>query len=217
MTLLLLAFVLEVFGLDFKMMGLLFDSGSQSFPLRHHWLTEGVIHTVGRQMIGATVLVIILTFIASLILPSPKSDRREWSFVLFSIVIATLTISILKATTGMQCAYELTIYGGSKPLNQFSNLWLGDGKCWPGGHVSGPLSLVAIFFGFRTKQPTLALLGLVGAVTMGMVFGIGQTLRGAHFPSHTIWTTLIIWMINLGLIKIFFPAPTTTLQAGVTQ
>lgn len=216
LTLLMVAIALEALDLDFKVMEMLFDNNSQSFPLRHHWFTEGVIHTMGRQMIGAIGLGIVLTFIASFTLPSLKSDRREWSFVLISIVISTLSISTLKATTGMNCAYDLSLYGGSEPLNQLSNLWLGDGQCWPGGHVSGPLSLIAVFFGFRTKQPYLAFTGLIFAVTMGIIFGLGQTLRGAHFPSHTIWTALIIWMINLGLMKIFFPVPTTPLQAGAT-
>tara|TARA_R110002072_G_scaffold64_13_gene469 strand:- start:6321 stop:7061 length:741 start_codon:yes stop_codon:yes gene_type:complete len=205
--LLLFLCVIEITDLDFKIMGLLYDSQSHSFPLRHDWFTEGVLHTLGRQLVGTIGVGIILTFIGAYILPSLKFARWEWSFVVVSIVISTLTVSVLKKTTGMHCAYDLSIYGGAQPLNQLSNLWSGSGQCWPGGHVSGPFSLLAIYFAFRAKQPTFALCALIVAVTLGMSFGVGQTLRGAHFPSHTVWTVLIVWVINLLLARVMLPAP----------
>ena len=204
-VLLLIICLIEVADLDFKTMGLLYDSQSHSFPLRHHWLTEEVLNTLGRQLIGTFGVAIILTFIGAYTLPSLKPVRWEWSFVVISIVISTLTVSTLKAATGMHCAYDLSIYGGTEPLNQLSNLWSGTGQCWPGGHVSGPFSLLAIYFAFRSKQPTFALCALVTAAVLGIGFGVGQTLRGAHFPSHTIWTVLIVWMINLALMRVMLP------------
>lgn len=205
---LLLICLLQGLDLDHKAMSIYYDSDSHSFPLRHHWLTEGVIHDLGRQLIGAIGVVIMIAFLGSFILPSLKPVRREWCFVVASIVISTLIISILKRYTGVYCAYDLLAYGGTEVGNKISNLWQGGGQCWPGGHVSGPLSLMAIYFGFRTKQPVLAIGSLVAALTLGTIFGIGQTLRGAHFPSHTIWTALIIWLVNLMLARVFFPALT---------
>jgi membrane-associated PAP2 superfamily phosphatase len=32
----------------------------------------------------------------------------------------------------------------------------------------------------------------------GLLFGLVQTLRGAHYPSHTLWTGWICWAVTLG-------------------
>ena len=34
---------------------------------------------------------------------------------------------------------------------------------------------------------------LLGVVLCGVVLGTTQTLRGAHYPSHTFWTGFICW------------------------
>ena len=46
----------------------------------------------------------------------------------------------------------------------------------------------------RATSPVARRLGwsmLWGSVLLGLVFGVAQTLRGAHYPSHTLWTALI--------------------------
>lgn len=34
---------------------------------------------------------------------------------------------------------------------------------------------------------------LRGALWGGLALGVTQTLRGAHFSSHTLWTALVCW------------------------
>ena len=198
--------LLEWLDLDHKIMAMVYDPAIHAFPLRHHWLTEGVIHTLGRQLIAVLGVTVLLAFASSLLLPALKSVRWEWGFVVLSIVVSTLCISTLKATTGVHCAYDLALYGGDQPANQLANLWLGGGACWPGGHVSGPLSLIAIYFAFFQKQRWLAVGGLALGLVLGLIFGIGQTLRGAHFPSHTLWSLLIVWLVNIILAKLLLPS-----------
>jgi membrane-associated PAP2 superfamily phosphatase len=217
LMLLLLILVLEIFDLDNRVMSLVFDASSQSFPLRHHWLTEGVIHTNGRRLITVFGGAIIIALIGSLYLPSLRSVRRQWIFITVSIAVSTVFVLTLKTTTGVYCAYDLLPYGGELPANQLANLWQGGGACWPGGHVSGPLGLIAIYFAFRDQRHGLAVVVLVTALLLGTIFGVGQTLRGAHFPSHTLWTLLFVWVLNTILANLLLShSPQSKSTPGAT-
>jgi membrane-associated PAP2 superfamily phosphatase len=33
-------------------------------------------------------------------------------------------------------------------------------------------------------------------VLLGIVYGLGQMLRGAHYPSHMLWTGWICWAVT---------------------
>jgi membrane-associated PAP2 superfamily phosphatase len=37
----------------------------------------------------------------------------------------------------------------------------------------------------------------VAVVALGIAYGIGQMLRGAHYPSHTMWTAWICWALTV--------------------
>jgi membrane-associated PAP2 superfamily phosphatase len=77
----------------------------------------------------------------------------------------------------------------------------GAGHCFPAGHASSALAFIALalpwlFSGqasLRRRGQWLLLLVLV----LGLVFGLAQTLRGAHYPSHTLWTIWICWTVAL--------------------
>jgi membrane-associated PAP2 superfamily phosphatase len=47
------------------------------------------------------------------------------------------------------------------------------------------------------SQRTTGLRILLVVVLLGGVLGLTQTLRGAHFPSHTLWTGFICWAVVL--------------------
>ena len=52
---------------------------------------------------------------------------------------------------------------------------------------------------------------------LGLLFGIGQQLRGAHFLSHDLWSLAICWTVSLVIFRLFWPAEATMpahLEAG---
>ena len=38
---------------------------------------------------------------------------------------------------------------------------------------------------------------------IALALGLTQTLRGAHFPSHTLWTALVCWGVALANHQVF--------------
>jgi membrane-associated PAP2 superfamily phosphatase len=61
------------------------------------------------------------------------------------------------------------------------------------------------------------LLLLWGVLAAGVLLGLTQTLRGAHFPSHTAWTAWLCWTAALVNRQVFawVRAPAGRRAAGV--
>jgi membrane-associated PAP2 superfamily phosphatase len=72
----------------------------------------------------------------------------------------------------------------------------GGGHCFPAGHAATGFAFVGGYFALRSHLPRLARRWLVGAIAVGLVLGLVQQLRGAHFMSHTLWTAWICWMVG---------------------
>ena len=49
--------------------------------------------------------------------------------------------------------------------------------------------------------PRSARVWLLGVVVLGTVYGLGQMLRGAHYPSHTMWTGWMCWAVTLAAAR----------------
>jgi len=56
-----------------------------------------------------------------------------------------------------------------------------------------------LYFFFLNAGPHLRWRGLAIGIAAGVVFGIAQQLRGAHFLSHDLWTAAICWTTAVGL------------------
>jgi membrane-associated PAP2 superfamily phosphatase len=48
----------------------------------------------------------------------------------------------------------------------------------------------------RATSPTAARRWLAGVWLCGIAFGLAQLLRGAHYPSHTMWTAWLCWTLS---------------------
>ena len=202
LTLALLALVLlwDASGLDLAVMRLW--GTEQGFALKHHPLLSRWLHTRGQQ--AAVVLYIFqLIMVWRPLGPWRRLQRRERAQALIAVTLSLVTISTLKHFSLTSCPWDLDIFGG--PAHHVSH-WAwgtpdgGGGQCFPGGHASSAFGFLAMTLPFlQSADPRLQRTGrrwLVFLVVMGLVFGLTQTLRGAHYPSHTLWTAWICWTVG---------------------
>jgi membrane-associated PAP2 superfamily phosphatase len=77
----------------------------------------------------------------------------------------------------------------------------GRGRCFPGGHASSAMAFLAVCLPWlssgMTAQRREGLRMLIVVFVLGVVLGSVQTLRGAHYPSHTLWTAMLCWGMAL--------------------
>lgn len=106
----------------------------------------------------------------------------------------------MKSWTHVDCPWDLLAYGGGRDFHALLAAVPADapvGRCFPAGHASAGYAWVALYFFFLPTRPQWRWRGLGTGVGAGLVFGISQQLRGAHFMSHDVWTLMICWLTAL--------------------
>jgi membrane-associated PAP2 superfamily phosphatase len=70
----------------------------------------------------------------------------------------------------------------------------GSGHCFPAGHAASGFSFAGGYFAFRRSDRGLARRWLAAALAAGLLLGLAQQWRGAHFMSHTLWSAAACWL-----------------------
>ncbi len=186
-------------GLDLSVMASL--GNAAGFSLRQQWWLETALHSAARQLaqvIFAGLWVMVWRPVG-VFRSYQRSERLE---VAVGVTVALLAISGLKRLSLTSCPWDLQSFGG---LATYVSHWQwgvrdgGSGGCFPGGHASSAFAYVAVVLpglarGPGSAQHRMAQRLLVAVVLAGLVLGGAQTLRGAHYPSHTLWTGWICWV-----------------------
>jgi len=188
-------------GLDLWVMTQL--GSSQGFALQHNWWLETVLHQGGRQLAWAVLAGLALMVWRPLggFRRLPRQMRTE---MLLGVLLALVLISTAKHFSLTSCPWDLQQFGG---VATYRSHWAwgvpdgGAGKCFPGGHASAALAFLAVplslLVALDAGQRRAGWLALAAVLLAGLVLGAAQTLRGAHYPSHTLWTGLLCWSAAL--------------------
>ncbi|MFG6443091.1 phosphatase PAP2 family protein [Roseateles sp. LKC17W] len=167
------------------------------FALREHWLTSGVLHQGGRALAWLMAGLLLLNVVRPVL---PRQTRRERVWWLVMTLLCVLLIPLLKRASTTSCPWDLAEFGG---LAQYVSHWRpgvldgGGGHCFPSGHASAAFVFFSGYFALRRAYPRAAIAWLCAVLLAGAVFGWGQMVRGAHYPSHTLWTAWICWAVAL--------------------
>lgn len=182
-------------GADLHVMAWL--GSPQGFALRDHWWLSAVLHDGARQVALCVFLGLLLMAVWPMgrVRRVPGLQRLE---IVTGITLSLLLINLVKRSSLTSCPWELQAFGGAA---SYVSHWAwgvadgGSGFCFPGGHASSALAFLALCLpGLACTQPpwqrrAWALTVLI--LITGAVLGGAQTLRGAHYPSHTAWTALL--------------------------
>ncbi len=197
-------------GLDLTVMVWL--GNAQGFPLRNNWWLQTVWHESARRT--ATLIYLVLWAMVWRPLGMFRHFERPVRLEMaLGVTVALLAVSTIKHYSLTSCPWDLQIFGGRA---SYVSHWQwgvtdgGGGKCFPGGHASSAFAYLALVLpglaalpGSKPRQTATRLLVVV--LLAGVVLGTVQTLRGAHFPSHTLWTAWICWVaagvLRLGLSR----------------
>ncbi len=169
------------------------------FVLHHNRLFILALHEIPRDLSMLAVVALLLGiawpwgFLKHLASP----DRVQLALsVLGGIALTTL----VKRASATSCPWDLLQFGGAVP---YVSHWAwgvsdgGPGHCFPAGHASAAFGFLAGWFVLRRALPKIATWWLPTALIAGLVLGVAQQLRGAHFMSHTFWTAWICWSFGL--------------------
>lgn len=174
-----------------------------------NWWVDFFLHTGGRWAVRFLVLTSACFWIASGIDPCLRATRRPAAYFAASVLLSVAVVGLLKTLTNVDCPWDLEVFGGRYPLIRlFADRpdELPQGRCFPAAHASSGYALMALYFVFRERSNLLAKLGLVSGAVTGLMFGLAQQSRGAHFISHDLWSAIITWLVALTVYTFGFEA-----------
>jgi len=184
-----------------------FDSAHAQWVGASSWTINELLHTGGRWAIRVLIALVVAFWIATWVEPKWRALRRPAAYFVVSAVLSIGVVGLLKELTNVDCPWDLTLFGGRFPYIEL----FGDrpdalrlGRCFPAAHASSGYALLALYFTFRERHAGLAKLGLALGLTTGLVFGLAQQARGAHFVSHDLWSAFLVWTVTLSVYTFAF-------------
>lgn len=190
---LLLIFLWEWSGLDLSALRQWGDASG--FAWREAWLTSKLLHEGGR-MLAWVILALMVLDAWRLWLDGPS--RRERVQAIAASLLAVLLVPSIKRVSSTSCPWDLAEFGGVAsyvPHWQLGVLDGGSGHCFPSGHAAAGFAFFSLYLLWRGHRPGLARALLVGVLLMGLLFGWAQLARGAHYPSHSLWSAWLCWVL----------------------
>jgi membrane-associated PAP2 superfamily phosphatase len=169
------------------------------FALQDHWFWKGWLHERVRLVQWLPELLLLAAVVRPFgpMAQLPLARRVQLAL---GTLLALMLISTLKHFSHTSCPWDLQVFGGTA---QHVSHWLwgqgdgGNGHCFPAGHASAGFAYLGGFFVFRSRRPALAWCWLGTALAAGLLLGIAQQIRGAHFMSHTLWTAWLCGVSGL--------------------
>lgn len=166
------------------------------FPWREHWLFYDLLHEGARRL--SWLLAVLLTL--AVWWPVGVLNRlapRERTQLAVVVLASVSVIGALKFVSLTSCPWDLAEFGG---VASHLSHWLagsdgGSGHCFPAGHASAGFAFVGGYFVLCRHHARAARWWLGASLGAGLLLGLAQQVRGAHFMSHTLWTAWICWAL----------------------
>lgn len=211
-SLLLLLFLLQLSGIDEWLASQIFNLYGD-WHWQHAWLLERVLHQGGRYVVIAIIgLMLLVTLLSYWRGWGDELSRRCGAYLCVSTLASIIAVSLLKNFTTLPCPWDLAKFGGSQApvyLYEVFSDKLAVGHCFPAGHASGGFALFSLFFAAQIWLPNYQSVGrrnlwFLPGLCLGILFGVAQQLRGAHFISHDIASALVCWCMCALIFRLFF-------------
>lgn len=182
-----LAAVAHPTAVDTAIADALFALEGHRWALRDDAIARGLVHEGGLMACRLAWLGVVLACGATWSHGALRRYRQPLARLAVSVLVATSLVAGLKQLSGVHCPWDLVRYGGSALVAD------GGGGCFPAGHAAAGYAWFALAFAPAT--PTGRRVGFAVGLAAGLVFGIDQQLRGAHFLSHDLWSAALCWMV----------------------
>lgn len=196
---LLFLIVWDVSGIDIHA-ARLFGS-DRGFAWRDSWLTASLLHSGGRWLAWSLAAALIVVALRTPVSGPGRPNRRQRFGWLGMMLLCAVAVPALKQLSATSCPWDLAEFGGAARHLSHWRLGVrdgGPGHCFPSGHAVAGFAFFGMYFLWRDHDRARSRAWLSGVFAAGAVFGAAQLMRGAHYPSHTLWSAWICWTLCAG-------------------
>lgn len=184
--------------LDHALTGLFYDPAARGFPLRDRAFWAVIMHAGLKYLSVAAWFALLVYWITLRRQSSRRPLRRAVGFTLMVAPLAALAVSSLRAFSAHSCPWELSLFGGTADYFRFFDavpLNPGSGRCAPSGHAASGFAWFAAWVALRGVDRVKARFALAFALSLGLLAGLTQLVRGAHFFSHVLLTAWVCFAV----------------------
>ncbi len=198
-------FAIEYYHFDLYLADHIFAYGGDRWIYKDHWLLESLLHKGGRNLVASLLILNLILTLCSFFSSRLFQYRKGLLYLFFTTLTCILTISFLKGVTHISCPWDMQRYGGKELYSPTFHAIFNSGRarCFPAGHASGAYAWFTLYFFCREYFPNWRWASLIFVISLGIVFGVTQQLRGAHFISHDLFTLSLCWFISLAMYCLF--------------
>lgn len=181
-----------------------YDAKQNEFPLHGQWFFGGVLHDGGKYLIIAVALALTLLGIVRVIQNRP---REAWGTLMYPVVCLLVTVAIAgkwKHLAHQGVPEDLAQFGGTLPtLEEHTPRIFGLHLGTPAAHAAGGFAWLSLYFVAVSLSVARPWLWLLPGAILGLLFAVTQNVRGAHVPSHNLWSLAIAWGVAAVLAAAF--------------
>lgn len=200
-----------------------YDAERKIFPWDQTWFAYYFMHDHVKAVIIRSGQLLILLMLIDAIKPWQKMNafvRTRLRFIAIASLLVPAVVRTVKHYSVLHCPFEIDRYGGDTPFIRLLDsvpAFVKDGHCFPAGHATTGLWLAAICVFWLPHNTTRATQMFFAGLSVGVILGWVQQMRGHHFLFHTLWSS---WIASLVLVvmlfvfagKIFKPDDSTATQ-----
>ncbi len=165
------------------------------FALRDAWMTSALLHEGGRYLAWAAFALLATGAVRSGNEGPRRGERLYWLGMSLAGVLLVLALRRLSHTS---CPWDLAEFGGTAayvPHWAWGARDGGPGHCFPSAHAVSAFAFLSQYFLWRQYCPQRARRWLCAVLGVGLLVGGTQLVRGAHFPSHSLWSAWLCWTV----------------------
>lgn len=181
-----------------------FDPSRGGFPLRRDWFFENTLHLGGRWVAAAAAL----TLLAAALLPKLpagwSAHRGRFLYLATCFLVTAVLVGVWRVPAQQSAPWHTLGFGGSEawPGSQpGASLWVVLGS--PGAHAAAGFAWLALYFVGASLGKRPRWLWLLPGSLLGVLFALGQHVRGAHPPSSALWALATAWAVAAGVAWAF--------------
>jgi membrane-associated PAP2 superfamily phosphatase len=177
------------------------------WALKDNLVTSTLIHQVGKRLSTLAWLGVVVCTLVAWRRSAWRAWRKPLLYLALAVLLSTSLVAWMKSWTHVDCPWDLVGFGGTRSYHDLLTalpLHAAPGRCFPAGHASAGYAWLALFFFLGDTRPQLRWKGFAVGLGAGVVFGIAQQLRGAHFASHDAWTLMLCWLVAVLLHRAMF-------------
>lgn len=180
-----------------------YDEELKTFPWLKSWFAKDLMHGYVKNVIIKSGYLLLLVVALDAIRPWKKITpfvRSRLRFVATASLLVPTIVRAVKQFSVLHCPWTVDRYGGTEPfLRLLDHVPEGMqvGHCFPAGHATVGLWLAALCVFWLPHKPRVAVGVFSAGLSVGLVLGWVQQMRGAHFLFHTLWAA---WLASLVIL-----------------